>query len=64
MKKKEIWIFVEGGMVTQVKSTMSNVKVNLIDYDNLKVPVLKDDEEYKKEITEAEQLSENEFVIF
>lgn len=59
MKAKEIWIFVNGGVVTEVKSTHSGIKVNLIDYDNLE-----EDKESKEEITRQEQLSEGEYVIY
>ncbi len=59
MKQKQIWVFVRGGMVTQVKATESNIKVSLIDYDNLECG-----EEDEAEIREQELLSQDQFVIF
>lgn len=35
MKRNEIWIFVDGGCVSQVRATDPTLKVNIIDYDNL-----------------------------
>lgn len=61
MKDKQIWIFVRGGVVNEVRSTHSGIKVNLIDYDNLEV---EDDEDERKEIQKQELLSEDEYVIF
>jgi hypothetical protein len=59
MKKKEIWIFVNGGCITQVNSTESDLRVNLIDYDNLGVS-----DEDEEEIRRLEQLSEGAFIVF
>lgn len=61
MREKQIWIFVRGGLVQQVKSTDHDVKVHLIDYDNLAV---EDDEEERKETQKQELLSEGMFIVF
>jgi hypothetical protein len=59
MNRKEIWITVSGGLITEVKSTEADIKVNIIDYDNLEVS-----DEDREEIGKLEELSENEFIIF
>ena len=59
MKRNEIWIFCQGGCVTQVKATDPILKVHLIDYDELAVS-----DENKKLYAELEDLSENMAIIF
>jgi hypothetical protein len=59
MKRNEIWIFCQGGCVTQVKATDPSLKVNLIDYDELAV-----DDEKKEEYKELELLSEGQALVF
>ncbi|RPI56256.1 MAG: hypothetical protein EHM49_00775 [Deltaproteobacteria bacterium] len=64
MKKKQIWIFVRGGLVTEVKSTDPNIKVNLIDYDNLESGGEDIREQELLALGEQELSSQGEFVIF
>ena len=59
MKQNEIWIYVSGGCVIQVKATDPLLKVNLIDYDNLEVS-----DEGRPEYEQMELLSENMSVVF
>jgi len=59
MKRNEIWIFVRGGCVYEVKATDPTFKVNIIDYDNLEVS-----DEDEGEYRELELLSEKMPVIF
>ena len=59
MKRNEIWIFCQGGCVTEVKATDPTLKVNLIDYDELAVS-----DENKKEYNKLELLSEKMPVVF
>jgi len=58
-KRNEIWIFVNGGCITEIRSTNPSLRVNLIDYDELE-RIGKEQDEYAK----LEQLSEGMPVVF
>lgn len=59
MKRNEIWIFCQGGCITEVKSTDPTLRVNLIDYDELAVS-----DENKERYSELELLSANMPIVF
>lgn len=59
--KTSIAIFVKGGVVQEVRSTSKDIKIDLVDYDNLEV---EGKDSYDKDKIEAEAIKKHPYVIF